>query len=62
MIIQLCNYSKDGVENWMTCPSVKALADYFTSGNYYRQLLKVVKNRETFFRGYKLRYIEQKAR
>ena len=59
MIIQLCTYSKDDKETWITCPNVKALADYFTSGNYYRQLLKVVKNRETYFRGYKIRYIEE---
>lgn len=54
--IELCTYSKDGVETWIVCPSVKALSDYFTSGNYYRQALRAVKNRETFFRGYKIRY------
>lgn len=57
MIIELCTYSKDGIEVWITCKNAKALADYFTSGNYYRQVLKAVKARATSFRGYKLRYI-----
>lgn len=60
MKIELCTYSKDGNETWIICKNAKAIADYFTSGNYYQHVLKAIKNRETFFRGYKLRYTEDK--
>lgn len=58
MTIQLCTYSNGDKETWITCPSVKALADYF-SDNCYRQALIAVKRRETFFHGYKIRYLEE---
>ena len=60
MIIELCNFKDRNSENWIQFKNARQLSLYFTSGNYYKQLLEVVKTRQPWFRGYKLRYIENK--
>lgn len=46
-------------DHWLTFKSVAELSRYWDPWKtYHRALLKAVKRRDTYFRGYRLQYIE----